>query len=221
MKSIIAWSLGLALLTSCSSRNHHEKKMVTKSSLTEITHENVQNLISAWPESSRTVANTLIQKYGLPQGVTNSMLMWRETGPFKRSVVYKEEVSHNFPSEHMDVLEQVIDYKVPVAKMNELAKFDGSIVVDRTRGELAYRSNSEEMNILAFNLSNEIIKGKLSAQKARKEYSTSAQAFMMGNSNRYTSGLGFSPDVNTGDADKATLRLRPMPSAQAQEAAPN
>jgi hypothetical protein len=42
------------------------------------------------------------------------------TGLWKRTIVYRDEVPHNFPKPHTDVLEQFVDYKVPVGK------FDGT-----------------------------------------------------------------------------------------------
>ncbi|MGH8284417.1 MAG: hypothetical protein ACRETT_01460 [Steroidobacteraceae bacterium] len=38
---------------------------------------------------------------------------------------------------HKDVLEQVIDYKVPPDKFDDLARYDGSVIAERTKGTFA------------------------------------------------------------------------------------
>ncbi len=50
---------------------------------------------------------------------------------------------------HTDLLEQFIDYKVPLDKYDDLAKFDGSVGVNRTKGELSARCDAEAHNLLA------------------------------------------------------------------------
>ena len=64
------------------------------------------------------------------------MVAWHNNGPWKRSIVYKEEVTHLFPKKHVDVLQQFIDYKVPVDKFDDIASYDGSVIVERTKGEM-------------------------------------------------------------------------------------
>jgi len=50
-----------------------------------------------------------------------------------------EEIPHDFPKPHMDMLLQSIDYPVPPDKFDELAAYDGSVIAERTKGELAAR----------------------------------------------------------------------------------
>jgi len=64
-------------------------------------------------------------KYGEPDGVTESMLIWHDNGSWSRTMVYEEEIEHNFPVPHTDVLEQFINYEVPEEKFSDLAKYDG------------------------------------------------------------------------------------------------
>ncbi|MEX2153654.1 MAG: hypothetical protein WD825_09970 [Gemmatimonadaceae bacterium] len=56
---------------------------------------------------------------------------------------------HSFPKPHTDLLEQFIDYRVPVDKYDELAAYDGSVIVERTKGEISARCDKEAMNFLA------------------------------------------------------------------------
>jgi hypothetical protein len=101
------------------------------------------------------------------------MLLWHKNGPWKRTIVNKEEVDHDFPMPHKDVMEQFVNYKVPPEKFDELAKYDGSVIVERTKGELSARCDKEEANFLALNLANDIIQGKKSVDEAREFYGES------------------------------------------------
>lgn len=85
----------------------------------------------------------MIEKYGAPNEYTESMLIWNNNGPWKRTIVYKEEVDHHFPMPHKDVLEQFVNRNVPVEKFTELAQYDGSVIVERTKGEISARCDKE------------------------------------------------------------------------------
>ena len=99
-----------------------------------------QDVIRTWPKNPRESAMRLIDYYGPPDEVTPSMLVWRRTKDgWKRTVLSREEVPHDFPSHHTDYLEQIIDYRVPVEKFSALAEFDGSVIVERTKGEISAR----------------------------------------------------------------------------------
>ena len=116
----------------------------------------------------------MTQKYGPPNEATPSRVIWLNNGPWKETIVYKEETQHDFPKPHKDHIKQFIDYKVPIGKFDQLAEFDGSVIVDRTKGETAARCDKEEMNFLALNLANDIVINKTNAQQARKEYGQQA-----------------------------------------------
>lgn len=120
----------LLIVTACSS--HHKDKVeaeVTEASpSTQVTQENLDKITESWPQASKDAIKSLTGKYGLPAALTNEMVVWNNTSPFKRSVVYKEEVTHQFPMQHSDVLMQTIDYRVPQDKVAELSKDRKSVV---------------------------------------------------------------------------------------------
>ena len=95
----------------------------------------VEALIADWPAMSKSAAGEIIGKYGQPNEAIASRLIWYDNGPWKRTIVYRDEVPHHFPNPHSDVVESFIDYRVPPEKFSELAKFDGSVIVERTKGE--------------------------------------------------------------------------------------
>jgi hypothetical protein len=62
-------------------------------------------VIIDWLEESKKVAETMLEKYGEPNGVTDMMLVWQDAVDWKRIIVSKEPVPHYFPMKHMDVVE--------------------------------------------------------------------------------------------------------------------
>ena len=76
-----------------------------------------------------------------------------------------------------DFLEQFIDYKVPVDMFSKLAEYDGSVIAERTKGELSARCGGTSMNFVAINLAHEIITGRRTVAEARDEYTRLYTAF--------------------------------------------
>ncbi|MBI4376857.1 MAG: hypothetical protein HY549_10465 [Elusimicrobia bacterium] len=145
----------------------------------------------------------MIDKYGQPNEFTNSLLVWHNNGPWERTIVHRDGVAHNFPRKHSDVLQQFIKYRVPVDKFDDLAAFDGSLYPDRTRGELSAKSDREEMNVLALNLADDIIRGKKTVEQARQYYDRAATLSLTGKSDPYISRMNFrSGTLPTADEDK-------------------
>jgi len=126
--------------------------------------------IASWPEASQNAAREMGQKYGSPDEATDTHLVWHERGPWKRSILSRDPVAHDWPEPHLDVLEQVIDFRVDPARIDDLARFDGSVMVERTKGELSARCGGERANFLAINLARDIATGKRSVEEARAFY---------------------------------------------------
>lgn len=160
-------------------------------------------IIDDWPAQPKEVATTIIQKYGEPDEVTERLLIWYNNGPWKKTIVSKEEVPHDFPMPHTDIVEQFIDYKVPADKFDDLAEYDGSVIVERTKGVISARCDKEEMNFLALNLAHDVITGKKSVEQARDFYAKTVKAFKNGDKDPYTQAFQFSiPSGDTGYKDE-------------------
>lgn len=168
---------------------------------------NAEQVISSWKEKPREVAQKMIQKYGPPHEVSAQRLIWHRNGPWKFTELVNEEIDHNFPKPHKDMLRQGIAFDVPVEKFDDLAAYDGSVIAERTKGELSARCDKEEMNFLAINLAHDIINGKTSVEEARKTYAQTAAQFMKGERPPYTTGLRFTRPVSdeAGDPDETML----------------
>ncbi len=170
-------------------------------------HHNVEEIIKNWPKEPRESAERLIKEYGEPTEYSDALLTWQDTPDgWKRTELSNVETPHNFPSPHKDILEQFIDYKVPLGMFSTLAAFDGSVVVDRTRGEMSARCCGTSMNFVAVNLAHDIITGKRSVELARAEYTELYEANLKEEKPPYTQAFQFDlPTGNCEDPDVATL----------------
>ena len=146
----------------------------------------------------------LISKYGTPDEVTNQVIVWRNKGPFMETKLFRTEIPHDFPMPHTDFLQQTISYKVPVGKYDELARYDGSVIAERTKGTLSARCDKEELNFLALNLAHDIVTGKRTVAEARDQYAKIAMKFKQGGTDPYLQGLQFnvSSEGEARDRDK-------------------
>ncbi len=175
-------------------------------SASPVAAETVDQIISAWPDVPREVAQTVMEKYGSPHEATASRLIWFDNAPWKRTILYRDVVQHDFPMPHPDLLEQFIDYQAPLEMYDELAVYDGSVIVERTKGEISARCDKEPMNFLAINLANDVATGARSVEDARQFYAETAMAFMEGTSDPYVEGFVFEvPEGDTADPDEPAM----------------
>jgi hypothetical protein len=165
-----------------------------------------QQLTRGWPEESREAAQLVIDKYGPPDEASDSMLTWHRRGPWKRIVATRTFYRHHFPAPHIDAVESVIDYRVPPDKFSALAEFDGSVIVERTAGEVSARCHDEEANLLALNLMHDIVTGVRTARDARTYYAKEFADYRRGKPTPYMEKLRFVP-VPSGAADPDTRVL--------------
>jgi len=159
-------------------------------------------IIKGWPEESREAASAVIKKYGEPTESMPSQLIWQKPGPWKRIVATKTFFKHDFPAPHIDAVESVIDYHVPEGKFTPLAEFDGSVIVERTAGEVSARCHDEQANFLALNLMHDVVTDKKTVQEARDYYAKEFADFRRKKPTPYMEKLRFATQMaNTGDPD--------------------
>ncbi|HTT02101.1 MAG TPA: hypothetical protein VMG11_08415 [Steroidobacteraceae bacterium] len=161
----------------------------------------VRSQLSSWPESSRILAAQLVSRYGRPNESTAQRLTWYDNAPWKRTTLYKEGPLHNFPKAHHDILEQTVAYRVPPDKIGDLIAYNGSLVVDRTRGELSVHCDSEQANTLTLNLADDIVKGERSADQALAYHAQVVRGVQIGEPETYPQKLRFTAQPSTATAD--------------------
>ena len=155
--------------------------------------------LNGWSPRLQMLAKEMIAKHGAPGEFTESMLIWKNNGEWKKTILYKDLVQHDFPSPHEDVLEQTINYRVPEEKLDDLSKFNGSITVSRTNGTLTVRCGNENLNMLTLNFADAIIKGRKTVSEARLEYYKGAAEIMKGRVPKEGQCLFFESNANAPD----------------------
>ena len=63
-----------------------------------LTRDAVEAIIRDWPPTPRAAATTVIGKYGPPQEATPSLLLWSGTGPWKWTMLWRDEAPTASPS---------------------------------------------------------------------------------------------------------------------------
>ncbi|MCW9129874.1 hypothetical protein OF830_02620 [Bacillus paramycoides] len=165
-------------------------------------HPVLDQILNGWSGDQKKTVYALINKYGLPSEACPSRIIWYNNGPWKRTVVHLDTVPHNFPTPHLDYLGQTIDFKAPVQFLDELAKFDGSLYLDRTAGEATAKCDLESANFMALNLMYDIVTGKRTAEDARR-FAVEIEKLLRlhGQSSPYFERFLFPQQSNTADPD--------------------
>ncbi|MFL5268326.1 MAG: hypothetical protein ACJ8AH_17325 [Stellaceae bacterium] len=178
---------------------------------------NGSECIKNWPDESQEAAQLVIKQYGEPNEVADSELIWHHPGPWKRIIATRTFYRHEFPAPHIDSVESVVDYRVPPEKVSELAAFDGSVVVERTAGEVSARCHDEQANFLALNLMHDIVTGRKSVADARNYYAKEFADYRRKKATPYMEKLHFRlADGSTADPDVRLLSDKDLEEA-AQE----
>jgi hypothetical protein len=169
----------------------------------------VQKNLQGWPPEAIALATDLVHKYGQPTEITAHRLTWFNNGPWKRTTLLREAAPHNFPRPHRDMLEQTVDYRVPPDRIGDLVAYNGSIRVDRTRGELSVHCDSEWQNTLTLNIADDIVKGERNVEQALAYHAQVIVGMRDREPETYPQKLRFkTPQPNTADpAEEAPLLL--------------
>ncbi len=164
---------GLGLMVSCNSadNNNTDKDSMNRDvSNTSMSAKNGEPDLTGWPERPTLAVKEMTAKYGAPLEVSSEAMIWHNAGPYKRIMVTKKEIPHDFPAPHMDFLEHTISYNVPIDKIDDLVAYDASMTINKTQGEMSARCDLEGHNILTLNLAVDIINGTKTVDQARKAF---------------------------------------------------
>ena len=163
--------------------------------------EQVDAITADWPAAPKKVAQDIVGRYGPPNEATPTLLIWHNNGPWKRTVITRDEALHKFPTPHTDYITQTIDYRVPVEKFIDIATFDGSCVPYRTTGEVSATCDNEAANFLSMNLMHDIVRGSRTVAEARREFAEQTAAWALNRPAPYTERLHFGVPAPSGTAD--------------------
>ncbi len=173
-----------------------------------VSQADVDAIVENWPPAPKKIVQETIEKYGLPNEATPTLLIWHDSGPWKRTIVTSDETAHDFPTPHTDYISQTLNYDVPVEKLSELAQFDGSLIVYRTAGQVTASCDNEAANLLTVNLMHDIVTGKRTVDEARKEFGEQTAAWMMNREAPYTERVQFAQpaESETGYRDEPVMK---------------
>ncbi|MFA7614258.1 MAG: hypothetical protein WCY48_08475 [Candidatus Caldatribacteriota bacterium] len=171
--------------------------------------ETASKLAAGWPQSSIVAAKELITKYGNPTETTSDQLIWRNFAPFKEIIVHKNLYSSYFPLLHQNPVEHVIDYKASPDRISNVWNYNGSVVLNRTKGEMSAFGPNEEMNVLSMNLTHKIMTGEIDEDRAKVIHGQETLDFLNGEKTSLTQSLIFGSQINTADAgEPVTDKIR-------------
>jgi predicted outer membrane protein len=230
-KATITAVVVLGLLVSCNS-SESDSKMSNEDSMNKNSMNKEQSNsamndkdapdVSAWPERPRLAVKEMTAKYGAPLEVSSEAIIWHNAGPFKRIMVTKKEIPHDFPTPHMDFLEHTISYNVPIDKIDDIVLFDASTTINKTQGEMSARCDLEGHNILTHNLAVDIINGTKTVEQARKAFGEAVVADFGGKHPPYVEKLQFTPSTdNVLFPDKPVIpgsAMRDVPGTEGTDA---
>ena len=181
----LAAGLGLLALVVCASTG------AARAAAAPATPEAV---IRTWPKPQRAAAAAMIEKYGKPSQFDRRTLVWFNNGTWKRTIVYRKGLHPSGNEPDKNFLQQSIGYIVPNDKVADLKKFNKSLEVSPTAGELTFTSDREATNLLALNLADEIVVGKRSVSDARAFFAKTSRLAASGKSSPYTEAFHFDVD---------------------------
>jgi hypothetical protein len=157
--------------------------------------ELAESVCSGWSDKSRLAARVLISRYGAPDVVGSSRLIWHGNGPWKRTIV--RDVPRPYAGaadEDLGVVEQTVSYVVNRRKSEALSRFSRRLSFDLARMEMTSRADREEVNFLLLNLANDVNGGAMTVPDARYAYARILELEAAGKTTPYLLDLRFGPE---------------------------
>jgi hypothetical protein len=153
----------------------------------------VEETLQRWPAPAQKVARAMIAEYGPPTRFDAISMVWLHNGPWEKTIVYRDGWPQYKVPEEQNYLRQVIGYRVPLAKLEPIMRFDPRIEADTSTNEVAARSPSEGVSFLLLNLADDIVTEKRTADNARDFFDRTLKLSSAGKSSPYMTGFLFDP----------------------------
>ncbi len=153
-----------------------------------------EEVSSGWPEKSRLAARLLIARYGAPDVVGSSRLVWQGNGPWKRTIV--RDLTRPYasdPGEELGVIEQTVAYNLTPEQTPVLGAFSDRLSADAAAMELTSRADREELNFLRLNLANDLLLRVVVPADAKAAYARILELEAAGKTTPYLLELRFGP----------------------------
>lgn len=151
-----------------------------------------EKVVAGWAENARLAARELVEKYGAPDEVRSASLVWKDNGPWTRTVVRDLPPPYaGAKIEELGVVEQTISYVLRPDQAEPLQEFGKTLIVDTRKGELTVRSDSEAVNFLRVNLADDVVNNRLTVEQARQSHARLLALEAAGKSTGYLRTLRF------------------------------
>lgn len=130
-----------------------------------------ERVSAGWAETPRHAARLMMARYGPPDVVGMSRLIWHGNGPWKRTIVRDlPRLYARAADEDLGVIEQTVAYRLTPEQAAQLRPFSGRLTSDPAGMELSSRSDREEVNCLRLNLANDVARGSIGVAEARDAF---------------------------------------------------
>ena len=136
-----------------------------------------------WPALPRQQALILLEKYGLPQRISEDRMEWDGQWPWKRVAVSEDQP--------LSALTETVSCRVPQDKLDDLARYSYGLTADARLGELSASSGSEALNFLSLNLGMDILTGGRTPEDASRYFDHAVGLHYAGKSVPYMERLFF------------------------------
>lgn len=153
-----------------------------------------ENVSSGWSEKSRLAARLMIARYGAPDVVGASRLVWQGNGPWKRTIV--RDLTRPYasdPGDELGVIEQTVSYNLTPEQAPVLSGFSDRLSADAAAMELTSRADREELNFLRLNLANDLLLRVVVPADAKVAYARILELEAAGKTTPYLLALRFGP----------------------------
>ena len=129
--------------------------------------------LSKWVnEPAAKYARELISKYGQPDGVTESMVIWHDgrISKFDNVYVKDEYVYHESPSPHYDYAYSTLTIHVPEDLMGAVAEASESIIIDQLKDTVTARCADIYANAITLGFVQKLALGEIPAERSKEVY---------------------------------------------------
>jgi hypothetical protein len=147
--------------------------------------------VSHWSDLSRLSARRLMEEYGVPDEVHADSLVWRNNGPWRRTVVSNVRPMTAEDPAVQDVVSQTVKYALNRGQSLDLLRFDDHLTFDPRTGELSSSADREAHNYLRLNLADDVAHGRLRPDQARDSYASLVNYERSGKTSPYLLGRRF------------------------------
>jgi len=156
--------------------------------------ELAERVSGGWSEKPRLAARLLIARYGPPDLIGSSRMIWHGNGPWKRTIVRDLPRPYaGAAEEELGIIEQAAAYNVTREQAAAVSPFSPRLAFDPARMEMSSRADREEVNFLRLNLANDVLLGVITVPEAAGLFVKTLELEAAGSDAPYLRGLAFGP----------------------------